>query len=570
MNLKSGKYTNFSSFGELEFDFSDQGLTLISGATGAGKSTLMDAAAWCLFGETSKGGAVDEIRTWGESDVTAGSQRVTTLAGDITVTRIRGGGTKNDLFWTEAAGQSKRGKDIKETQQLLNSRLGISSELYFMAAYFHQFSKADSFFVAPAKERREVLEKIADLSLADKIAEKTSARRKADRAEMEKLRQERTLVFGRQSALKEVEKTTKVNLDNWAGTNERRIREISGRMANFEFDKQAAIQKAEKDLRTLLIHAQTLEEDFDTLLKEAKEEECQFLLEINIRKRAILALTAHPKKCPTCGQADNAAEIDEVRRVLDDLQEGLRALKEEMGRILADKHVYEKALMECEKGKTVLENLKNTQNKYEEELRALDTVNPYGKQLKETQEHLANAGSKLQTLEANIGSLEHQITSITQIFDLSAKLRGELLNETVKSIEISTNQILERYFDGDIQVTFELDGDKVNAQIGKDGFEASFSRLSGGQRCQLKLAFGISLMQAAENRAGVHFEEIFLDESLNGLDDTLKIKAFGLFQELATKHSSVFVIDHAPAFQNLFDNKYLVTLAGNRSVIEKS
>lgn len=54
MRLGLGIYKNFASFRELEFDFSNKGLTLIAGPTGSGKSTLLDAPSWCLFGVTSK------------------------------------------------------------------------------------------------------------------------------------------------------------------------------------------------------------------------------------------------------------------------------------------------------------------------------------------------------------------------------------------------------------------------------------------------------------------------------------------------------------------------------------
>jgi len=50
---------NFASYERLEFDFSPQGLTLIEGPTGSGKSTLCDAIPWILFGRTAKDGALD-------------------------------------------------------------------------------------------------------------------------------------------------------------------------------------------------------------------------------------------------------------------------------------------------------------------------------------------------------------------------------------------------------------------------------------------------------------------------------------------------------------------------------
>ena len=81
----------------------------------------------------------------------------------------------------------------------------------------------------------------------------------------------------------------------------------------------------------------------------------------------------------------------------------------------------------------------------------------------------------------------------------------------------------------------------------------------------LKLAFGISLMQAAADRNETHFDVVFLDEPLAGLDEDLKVKAFGLFQELAADRSSVFVIEHAEGFKSMFQTVYLASSEGDGS-----
>ena len=75
-------------------------------------------------------------------------------------------------------------------------------------------------------------------------------------------------------------------------------------------------------------------------------------------------------------------------------------------------------------------------------------------------------------------------------------------------------------------------------------------------------------MKVSANSAGIQFENLFFDESLDGLDDELKTKAFDLFSELEKDHSSILMIDHAPSFQNLFQNKYKITIDSDISAIE--
>ena len=77
-------------------------------------------------------------------------------------------------------------------------------------------------------------------------------------------------------------------------------------------------------------------------------------------------------------------------------------------------------------------------------------------------------------------------------------------------------------------------------------------------------------MKAVSDNCGVAFEDLFLDEPLDGCDADLKVSAFHLFTELSSIRNSVSVIDHSEALQNMFDRKYLVEISGGVSKIEEN
>ena len=60
MKLLRMSAENFGSYKTLDVNLTGQGLTLVQGPTGCGKSTLLSLPCWILFGQTDKGGSVEE------------------------------------------------------------------------------------------------------------------------------------------------------------------------------------------------------------------------------------------------------------------------------------------------------------------------------------------------------------------------------------------------------------------------------------------------------------------------------------------------------------------------------
>jgi exonuclease SbcC len=142
MRLISCHLENFQSYPKLDIEFKD-GLALISGPTGVGKSTVMDAVAWCLYGVTAKQTTSDQVIPWGESGRTTGIINLQGLS-------IFRGRSPNFLHYNDG----KKGKDLKETQEFINRELGIDYDTFVAGSYFNATSPVSDFFLAKAKERR--------------------------------------------------------------------------------------------------------------------------------------------------------------------------------------------------------------------------------------------------------------------------------------------------------------------------------------------------------------------------------------------------------------------------------
>jgi DNA repair exonuclease SbcCD ATPase subunit len=172
----------------------------------------------------------------------------------------------------------------------------------------------------------------------------------------------------------------------------------------------------------------------------------------------------------------------------------------------------------------------------------------------------------METLINNINGLQIDISDFETLQEVTTAFRAELVKNTILSIQEETNSLLTDFFDGEVNLELTIvENDKLDVIIHKDGNVASFTQLSKGQRQLLRLCFGVSVMKQVSNNSGISFNSLWFDESLDGLSDTMKTKAFHLFESLQTSHDNVYVIDHSEGLKVLFDNQIIVTLNNGNS-----
>lgn len=561
MKILSATVENFGSYDRLEFSFDSRGLCLISGPTGSGKSTLCDIIPWILFGKTAKGGTVDEVCRWDSSAPTVGKTRLLISGTALQIFRMRGPKI-SDLFFsigTDDLSQN-RGKDLQETQALINERLGVDFETYLSGAYFHEFSQAASFFVAPAKSRREIIDQVVDMSLATKLMEgnksyKSLVNEAIIESEAKVLKLETQF-----DHLKMVLSMSEDNALRWAEIHERKVTEAKSRLETFEEDKARRIDELKA---SYAIKKQRLEFEIhdlnENLTPIEKLQEHKDFLQNRLN-------TLGESKCQSCGAPLNIDKRMIIEKDLRDVQNkehqnemlNIR-INSVMSRIEQLSANYE---TEVEKEKaspnpfaSVLESLSSETNPH------LNEVVTYERQLKSTEKFLKDARFDLGKLKQDFDDSKVLSTAI----DL---FRGQLVKNTINMLEVNCNKKLQDYFDAEIRVKFEVsDKDKIDVNIYKDGNNASYTQLSKGQRQLLRLSFGTSIMDSVANAKGTHFSTIFIDEGLDGLDEVLKVKAFRLLQELATKHDSVFVVEHSTELKNMFETQFQVRLENGTSVV---
>ncbi|MFC2028428.1 AAA family ATPase [Chloroflexota bacterium] len=186
------RITGFLSYKEpVELDFSSFSLACISGFNGAGKSSILDAITWGLFGQARKR---DDSLLHTHPEVKM-AEVVFTFQYEEQVYRVIRTLPKGRNTLLEFQIQSDSDDDekkiwrsisehgVRETQNRIRDTLRLDYETFVNAAFFLQ-GKADQFAQQQPGKRKEILGNILGLEIWDDFREKTNVQRRLEEHEL--------------------------------------------------------------------------------------------------------------------------------------------------------------------------------------------------------------------------------------------------------------------------------------------------------------------------------------------------------------------------------------------------
>jgi len=171
---------NFMSYGEqvMPLDFTGIHLACLCGDNGHGKSALLDAVTWALWGEARA--SADELIRLGADEM-----RVVfdfQLGGDL-YRVIRGRSKRNagnvwEIYIADESGQFRpiTGQGIRDTGRVIERILRMDYKTFINSAYIQQ-GRADEFTKQTVADRKKILADILDLSRYDALEQKAKERR---------------------------------------------------------------------------------------------------------------------------------------------------------------------------------------------------------------------------------------------------------------------------------------------------------------------------------------------------------------------------------------------------------
>ena len=584
IHLKSLRLKNFRSWKELELDNLDsQGLTLIQGDNGSGKSSLRQAIEYLLLDTTSDNVPLDEFPRDKNTDcmlqcVVEKDNRL------ITITKYRNHSEYTNKTILDIDGDdSLTTSDRRKTQEKIEEVLGINRDNIFISTIFSQNSL--SFGEASETKRKDILYDAQELSKYSKYEDKAKS-------------------LAANCSQRIVWNEDKVeNLKFTLKEKKEKIKLIEDKYNNFDSEKR-------KEIASLLIEKQSLvEEDTSELeealkesYKEVKEEVSQDRINSiqeklhNIKSDIKYSLTTIEKYqremervgdgiCPifkdTCGRLVEEreevvsefkpkieleqAKVNELSSIRDKVKVKLEAMEdlnnsiqEENERIKSKINNLVFKINEVEVRNKIIPEQRN---KLDDRIKQLsEKSNPY-------KEIIDDSKNEIESLKNNINNILEETKNLKEDIKyysfweegFSKKGIPNILSESfVEELERKINEYLSTLTKSlyvGISTQAELKSKDVREKISykilsPDSKITDYKSYSGGERQRVK----VSDIFAFHDLIG-KMNFIILDEVLElSLDVVGKSEVVKLLKEKANELGSLFVISHDKQVQNMFDN----------------
>ena len=400
----------------------------ISGDNGNGKSTLIDAITWALWGKT-RAKSDDDLVHLGQTDMEvefdfAVGEQPYRIIRKHSKPKRRGGTGKTILEFQIATGNGFKvltGNSIAQTQQKITNLLHMNYDTFINSAFLRQ-GHADEFTVSNPAKRKQVLADILGLSFYEELAEQAKERAKeqeVEKAQLESAIQDISSELAQKPAYEaefEAGQSQLSNIEKTIKGQEARLNSLRQEKEALE-NKKSELAQLEERLAKTARDLERWDDQYKQHLSRLKE--CEEL----IAQRSLIeegySRFTEAKKL--------SAELDQKLRLVTNLNERRHQLEmsiTQAGQALVQDHaVAQSQISELETSSQKLPSLNKEQQQIQVQIN----------QLAEPEERLGREKQGSQELRTKVNYLESSKTQLERdIKEIEEKLRLLLTQKGTK------------------------------------------------------------------------------------------------------------------------------------------
>lgn len=536
----------FCSIPYLELNLGSKGITVIRGATGEGKTTILSALVWGAYGKNLKGKS--DVNTWekyrpknyngtkveiyfGKDGKTHKITRCLKYKGEVNGAK----GKDRLIYEIDAVEVSEKNKG--EIQALINADLGMSYSLFMNSILFGQGMKR--LIQESSSDKKDLFEEIFELEYISK------ARDIAKGYYTEAFR-EYNEISQKYSSSKEKKQSIQRMLDDLKKQANHVKNDLSSRVKVLE-KKLSLLAKAKKENE--LKETVTYKNRIEQRIQEARDNQKELLNKINdAKKKTRVSLEEFIGviiKLLKRGDIKNSLKrLMEVKKAFGDIER----LQDKCSK-LADKiSNYRDKLEELSDQEYEANKVQRDIDLTHVEIKRLLSEKRAGVNLgliKKYKTQLSTISDKLQSIESEMEEKRAKVDNYKWVMDDPLGNRGIKAFLFESSLDI-LNETLESYSEVlGFSILFYVDIQGVkkdfNTQIIMDGIEVSYEELSGGQKTLVNIAMAFAMNEVMTKAKGINIA--FLDEVFENLSSEYVDLVIGLIRKIY-KDKTLYLISH--------------------------
>ena len=212
------------------------------------------------------------------------------------------------------------------------------------------------------------------------------------------------------------------------------------------------------------------------------------------------------------------------------------------------------------------DELKNQENKRDEAIESNEKIKSHNTKVDTLIEQKRYFLARQELLNNDILKLKSKIKNLNilrKAFSTTGIVAFKLENLT-KELETVINEYLSDLSDGQFQVIFRLNGEKLNIVVINNSQESPIETVSGGEFSRIQTAILLAIRNVLSKIGGNYINLLFLDEITGVLDEAGKEKLIEILQE--EDNLNIFLISHD--FTHPLIDKISINKKDNVSYIE--
>lgn len=640
MNIKNVEIRNFLIIGQAVVDLSNRGLCRIAGensddatssSNGAGKSSIIEAVYWALFGETLRNVRTADgvVNNKVKKDC---SVMVEIEEGDVSyrIERYRKHEKHKNNLYLYINGVDSRGKDNRETQEYIEAIIGMDKMAFANSVIFGQGHSKNlkRFSEMTDAEKKTTLEKILNLEAFTKshdlvrssikdateeynalVATSEDIARRTITAETRVTEAvKRAQEFATQKTLREEEAESRRDLCK------EQISSLKSRESSLLVEDTEALESIIEDCEEFVSSELNRKSRLSDVFMERRNK--HLVIKASIAKdiasrESKMANLFDPEhvgeNCEFCGNMVKETSLiyakDGLEFDIQDFKSSLKTVSSEIEKVTTS---YKK------KAKTIEESISAGKELLQDQRSCLKSASEIANKRSQLKHQVEVQEDLLTSLEADVQSAQQlenswESAAMQYVGDLEALVaEGDALKTSLKSVEETLryyefwktafsrrgirsymldrivpflNERVGHYLniltEGGIEAVFHTtkelasgeSRDNFNLEITNRNAADTYEGNSGGEKRRIDLGVALGFNDFLASRSGKRFNILLLDEVFEGIDEDGLYYVIKVLEDIARRKSSVLVITHRDELKSYFSDEILMERSGGLSYV---